>query len=129
MEKEAKPLRGMKFPVEADLATGRFKECAGAECIRQSLYLILMTQRTERAAHPEYGSDILSYPFSDMSATVMHMRERRLQEALQKQEPRITDVEVHMEKEKQEEKLYVRVSYRIRGEEQKEQEVFSVPAN
>ena len=51
---------GMKFPPQIDPGTGRFSLSSGAQSVRESVYLILMTQRGERWLEPEFGSRILS---------------------------------------------------------------------
>ena len=47
----------MKFPPQIDPATGRFVTASEEESVKESVYLILMTQRTERFLRPEFGSD------------------------------------------------------------------------
>lgn len=105
---------GMKFPIQINPATGRFAESEGTENIRESVYMILMTQRGEHPIRKKTGSAILSYPFIDISPTRIHMLEREVRETLLRQEPRICDVEVHAAKEPGEDYLMVRVTYRVK---------------
>ena len=93
---------GMKFPPQIDPATGRFVTVSGNRAVKESLYLILMTQTTERLVRPEFGSDIMSFTFMDTGTTVMSMFRRNITETILNQEPRISDVDVDMEfREKQ----------------------------
>ena len=51
---------GMKFPPQINPATGRFVVSTNEESVKESIYLILMTQKSERFLRPEFGSDLLS---------------------------------------------------------------------
>ena len=46
---------GMKFPPQVNKATGRFVLSSQEENVKESIYLILMTQKTERL-------EVRSYP-------------------------------------------------------------------
>ncbi len=118
MEIEKKsPLKGMKFPPQADAATGRFLVSEGALSIKESIYLILMTQKTERVSNPQFGSRTMSYTFADTSPTMLHMMEQRLEEDIISQEPRITEVSVRVEKKDSSEYLHIYIHYRIEDSE------------
>lgn len=118
MEIEKKsPLKGMKFPPQADAATGRFLVSEGALSIKESIYLILMTQKTERVSNPQFGSRTMSYTFADTSPTMLHMMEQRLEEDIISQEPRITEVSVQVEKKDSSEYLHIYIHYRIEDSE------------
>lgn len=60
---------GMKFPPQINEATGRFMTSSAEQSVKESIYLILMTQRTERFARPGYGSNLMSYTFMDTNIT------------------------------------------------------------
>lgn len=89
--------RGMKFPPQVDRTTGRFMTSEGADSVRESVYIILMTQKSERFVHPEFGSRIMTYTFSDTSATRLNMMARELRQTVLSQEPRIADVDIRIE--------------------------------
>ena len=65
--------KGIKFPIEINPATGRFVLSEGNKSVKESVYLILMTQKRERWTRPDFGSRILSYTFMDTSATRLSM--------------------------------------------------------
>ena len=67
---------GMKFPPQIHPATGRFMVSSEAESVKESVYLILMTQRSERFLRPDFGSDLMSYTFMDLNITSIHMMTR-----------------------------------------------------
>ena len=85
---------GMKFPPQINEATGRFMTSSAEQSVKESIYLILMTQRTERFARPGYGSNLMSYTFMDTNITELNMMKRDLTEQILTQEPRVGDVEI-----------------------------------
>ena len=62
---------GMKFPPQIDKSTGRFMLSSGAECVKESVYLILMTHQGERWLEPTFGSRLMNYTFMDTSPTML----------------------------------------------------------
>lgn len=113
--------RGMKFPPQIDPATGRFVTATREESIQDSVYLILMTQKGERPAKPDFGSQMLSYPFSDTNPTALHVLERQVRETILTQEQRITEADVEALFQPEKASLCVNIRYRavsdkIRGE-------------
>lgn len=104
---------GMKFPPQIDPGTGRFSLSSGAQSVRESVYLILMTQRGERWLEPEFGSRILSYTFLDISPTTVTLLTNELRALLLEQEPRISDVQVELDPEMREGCLIFNLSYTI----------------
>lgn len=115
---------GMKFPIQINKATGRFMISSEKESIRESIYLILMTQKTERFARSGFGSRILSYTFTDMTSTWMTMMSREIQEDIMTQEPRIADVAIEMEPQAEEGCLLVSIEYIIIDKNTKDNLVF-----
>ena len=103
----------MKFPPQIDPGTGRFSLSSGAQSVRESVYLILMTQRGERWLEPEFGSRILSYTFLDISPTTVTLLTNELRALLLEQEPRISDVQVELDPETREGCLIFNLSYTI----------------
>ncbi len=83
------------------------------ESVKESIYLILMTQKTERWVRPEFGSSILSYTFMDTSLTRINMMARELEDTILSQEPRISEVEVTVEPRLSQGCLILNLSYLI----------------
>ncbi len=88
---------GMKFPVELDMATGRFKVSSGEESVRESIRIILETNISERLARPAFGTDLAQYTFMDINATALNIMMRNLSERISDQEPRIGNVDIDAE--------------------------------
>ncbi len=84
----------MKFPPQINQATGRFVTVSEEQSVKESLYLILMTQKTERPLRPDFGSEIMSYTFLDANGPMINMIIRTITDQIENQEPRVTDVQV-----------------------------------
>lgn len=115
---------GMKFPPQIDPATGRFVTVSGNRAVKESLYLILMTQTTERLVRPEFGSDIMSFTFMDTGTTVMSMFRRNITETILNQEPRISDVDVDMEFRENQGAIIISINYLVAATNSRENLVF-----
>lgn len=124
MEEDSFLGTGMKFPPQADETTGRFQTVSGTENVKESVTLILMTQRSERFMRPDFGSDIQSYAFTDTGGAMLNLMASRLSSQLLSQEPRIQDVSVFMDTESREGCLFIHVDYIVRRTGTKENLVF-----
>lgn len=116
--------KGMKFPPQINPATGRFVCVEGKESIRESVYLILMTQKSERFMRPEFGSNAAGYIFRETDITMLNLIAHELQEDILSNEPRISDVEVRMDADSSPGCLFIYVDYMVRGENVRENMVF-----
>ena len=115
---------GMKFPPQIDPGTGRFAVSSREQSVRESVYLILMTNRGERWLEPGFGSRMMSYAFMDTSPTMLRMFSDELRELLLKQEPRISDVDVDVDPEIKDGCLLVSVQYTVAASHQADSLVF-----
>lgn len=114
----------MKFPPQVNTATGRFVVSSEEESVKESVYLILMTQKTERFLRPEFGSNLMSYTFMDINMTTVNMMIRSLTEQILKQEPRIRDVVITTDSQVKEGCLLVNIDYTIRSNHVRDNLVF-----
>jgi phage baseplate assembly protein W len=105
---------GMKFPPKINPATGRFEVASGAESVKESIYLILMTQKTERWIRPEFGSSLMNYTFMDTNTTMLNMMAREIASDLMTQEPRISDVDIKIDAQAKPGCLLIYIGYQIR---------------
>jgi phage baseplate assembly protein W len=105
---------GMKFPPQIDPTTGRIATVSDAQSVKESVYLILMTTRSERFMRPDFGSELLSYTFMDLSSTSVSMLVHTLTQTLLKQEPRIGEVNITTEERERKGILFINVDYTIR---------------
>ncbi len=115
---------GMKFPPQVNRATGRFEVASEKESVKESVYLILMTQQTERFTRPNFGSNLMSYTFMDVNNTTLSIMIRDLTEQLTRQEPRIQDVRVAADDQVRDGCLIVNIGYTIRNTNVRDNLVF-----
>ena len=105
--------KGIKFPPQINPATGKFVTVSEEESVKQSLYLILMTQRSERPLRPNFGSNIMSYTFMDQNAGTLGMMKRTIKEQITAQEPRVSNVQVTLESGSQRGVLLFNIEYTV----------------
>lgn len=105
--------KGIKFPLQINKATGRFVMAQEEESVKESIYIILMTQKEERFTRPDFGSRILSYTFMDTSVTRINMMARELEETILEQEPRVSEVDVSVDPQLERGCLIINIRYTI----------------
>ena len=116
--------KGMKFPPQVNSATGRFVTVSEEESVKESIYLILMTQQTERPLRPDFGSNIMSYAFMDQNLTQLTMVSRTIRDQIARQEPRINDVQIRMDSGNQNGVIYFNIAYTITSTNTRDNLVF-----
>lgn len=105
---------GWKFPIQTD-ALGNIVFSSGEENIRESMWIILSTARSERMMRPELGCGIHELVFEPINIGTMRSIEANVQETLTFFEPRIDVINVNVsDKEANQGKLLVSIDYRIR---------------
>ncbi|MDR1572683.1 MAG: GPW/gp25 family protein [Clostridiales Family XIII bacterium] len=104
---------GMKFPPRINKNSGRFATSSGAENVKESVYIILMTGLGERWLAPAFGSRIMRYTFVDVSPAMLNMLSSEIRNAILGQEPRVSDVDIDFEKTVSDGCLIVNITYRL----------------
>jgi phage baseplate assembly protein W len=104
---------GMKFPPQANKATGRFAVSSGVQSVKESVYLILMTAAGERRLLPRFGSSLSRYAFMDMTITNLSMMRNDIVDTIMSQEPRISDVEVAADTKSRDDCVIISIAYRV----------------
>ncbi len=104
---------GMKFPPQINPATGRFVTTSARESVKESIYLILTTNRTERAMRPDFGSNLMSYTFMDFNVTNVSAMRRAIISQIMRQEPRVMDVDVTVNPPDMDGRMIVDIEYTI----------------
>lgn len=115
---------GAKFPPQVNRSTGRFAVSKGLDSVKESLYIILMTQQGERWLEPYFGSSLMSYTFMDTSVTMLSLMASDLTSAILDQEPRISDVDVQIDPHVRQGCLMVNVAFQVAGSNTAENMVF-----
>lgn len=85
---------GLAFPVRPDVVRGRMRLLSGAEKVRESIELILLTEPGERLMRPRFGCGLRQFLMQPNSVAVRAQLEREVGRALRAFEPRIELKEV-----------------------------------
>lgn len=88
--------QGISFPPRLG-ADGRVAWSSGPANIRESLTVILLTQRGERLMLPSFGGRLRSYLFEPNTVATQHQLEQEIQKAISLWEPRITVISVSVD--------------------------------
>ena len=80
--------RGIGFPPRLGAGT-TVAWSEGAANIRQSIRIILLTERGERVMLPEFGAGLRRYLFEPNTVTTRRLIEEEIRNALERWEPRI----------------------------------------
>ena len=108
--------RGFSFPPKVDPVTGKFIMCSGEEDIRQSIYMILMTRRNERAMMPDFGCNLHDYVYELPDDVSLSLLNSEVLSALTQWEPRIIDVALGIDaSDILNGKLMLEISYTVRA--------------
>ena len=115
---------GVTFPPQVDPATGRFKMSSGSQSVKESIYLILMTQVTERLTRPNFGTETASYVFMDVSLTELTIMRRDLTNSILRQEPRVRSVDITTDMQAQQGYIMISIDYVLAATNQRDNLVF-----
>ncbi|MBE5826548.1 MAG: hypothetical protein E7307_07915 [Butyrivibrio sp.] len=115
---------GVAFPPQIDPATGRFKMADGVRSVKESIYIILMTQVTERITRPGFGTETASYVFMDASLTELTIMRRDLTSAILRQEPRVSEVNITTDMQAQQGYIMINIDYTLAATNQRDNLVF-----
>ncbi len=85
---------GLKFPVSVNKITGRFEMSTEDEDVKESIYIILMTQKGERLIMPNFGSRINDYVFEIMDETNLTLMANSVKSVIATYEKRIKNLNV-----------------------------------
>jgi phage baseplate assembly protein W len=114
-------------PRRAFLGVGwAFPPCVGSdggtatvmydEDVRQSIRIILGTDQGERVMRPDFGAGLRSFVFGPINHTTLQRVKARVQDALNKWEPRIDVLQVKVTLDATERsKLLIDINYRVRA--------------
>lgn len=118
--------RGIHFPIQVDKATGRICMSGEIQKVKESIYLILKTQKTERWLRPDFGSNLNSYTFMDTNLTMLNIMARELKESILSQEPRISELSVRMDPQRKPGVLLIDIEYTVNAAKIRDNLVFAM---
>jgi uncharacterized protein len=107
---------GWAFPLRTD-ATGSIALVTEDREIAEAIRLVLGTSPGERPMRPEFGSRLAEYVFAPANATTAGQLANEVRVALERWEPRIDVVDVHIGFDAAKSGVvYIDVHYQIRGD-------------
>lgn len=115
---------GMKFPPQINKATGRFEMSFGEQSVKESVYLILMTQKGERWLRPGFGSEIMTYTFLDVNNTMLNIIRSDIKSCIVQNEPRVSNVDVFLDAQSKPGYLIIDVEYTVSASNARDNLVF-----
>ncbi len=105
---------GVAFPVDLNVQ-GELKLSQGDPNIQESIRIILGTQVGERVYRPEFGSRLSDLVFAPLNRDTLIKLRLRVEEALNRWEPRITVTGIIAEADPIEGKVELTIQYRLRN--------------
>ena len=112
--------RSVGFPPRLD-EQGRVRWSAGPDNVRESIRVILLTEPGERLMLPGFGAGLRKFLFQPNTTVTHRAIEDAVMVALARWEPRITNVNVQVSKDEQDEKaVLVLIHYMLVATQQNE---------
>lgn len=87
-------IKGWKFPVQIDKKTGRIMTVEDNENIKQSVRIILGTQKYERKIYPGFGTDLRSFMFEIIDPTLISTLKSSIKSSLNTWEDHIESLNI-----------------------------------
>jgi phage baseplate assembly protein W len=107
--------KGWRFAVDVD-RTGGVGTSTLEENVRESIHIIIGTAVGERVKRPYFGCEIHDLVFAPNNAHTANLAAYYVRQALEKWEPRITDVGVRAAPAQGEpHKMNIEISYKVRA--------------
>ena len=87
-------LKGWKFPIQVDEDTGKIKTIENNENIKQSIRIILETQKHERKIFTNFGTNLRSFMFEIVNPEFISTLKEAIDSSLRTWESHIDDMNV-----------------------------------
>ena len=87
-------IKGWKFPVQVDKATGKIATVEDNENIKQSVRMIIDTRPQERKVVPEFGTDLRPYIFEVISPSVISSLKKEVESSIKSWDEHVADLNV-----------------------------------
>lgn len=91
-------VRGWKFPIDVDKTTGRIMTIEDNENIKQSIKIIIQTQKFERKMRETFGTDMNSFMFENIDYTLINNIAKEVNRSIKKWERHIEKLAVSVNK-------------------------------
>ncbi|OKH39742.1 baseplate protein [[Phormidium ambiguum] IAM M-71] len=111
--------QGLRFPLQVN-KQGNLDLSIEENSVRESIYIILLTQLGERVYRPDFGCRLSELTFAPMNSETLMLMRIYVRQALEMWEPRIILNEVLAEPDPAEGRVNILISYRLQeGHEQR----------
>lgn len=106
--------KGWSFPLEVDDITGKIKTTTLENDIKQSIMILLHTQKGERLGHSDYGNNLNRFMFEPLQNSLKKNIQKEIESCIRKWEKRVSSVTVEIfESAEQYTTLIVQIQYYI----------------
>ncbi len=89
--------KGWPFPIQPSISNNEIDYVEGAEKVRQSIWMILQTEPSERIMRPDFGCGLRRYLMQPNNSSTWAGMQRDIEMALSRWEPRIKIEEVKVQ--------------------------------
>lgn len=87
-------IKGWKFPIDVDKSTGKIMMVEDNENVKQSIKIILQTQKFERKMRDNFGTDINSFMFENIDYSLINGMTREVTRSIKRWEEHIDKLSV-----------------------------------
>jgi phage baseplate assembly protein W len=115
--------QSLRFPLQIN-QQGSFDLSAEEQNIRESIYIILLTQWGERVYRPNFGSRLSELSFAPINQQTLMLMRIYVQEALELWEPRIIVDQVITDPDSEQGRVDITIIYRLQQTYEKRSIVF-----
>ena len=116
-----KTAKGWSFPLEVDDITGKIKTTTLENDIKQSIMILLHTQKGERLGHSDYGNNLNRFMFEPLQNSLKKNIQKEIESCIRKWEKRVSSVTVEIfESAEQYTTLIVQIQYYIEQVQQRQ---------
>jgi phage baseplate assembly protein W len=115
--------RGPTLPLQIS-AKGGIHESADLEKIRQSIFIILGTQKGERVMRPDFGADLRKLTFAPNTSATAALARHHVIVALNQWETRISVEDVRVTNDIAGGRLLIEIGYRVRDDLQPQSMIY-----
>lgn len=106
--------KGFAFPMQVNLRGG-IMAATQEQKIKQSIQMILGTQRDERIMRPNFGANLRTLVFAPNNQATANLARFYVEEALKIWEPRIILDEIKVQNDRGGQRLVIQIHYRIKA--------------
>ena len=89
-------IKGWKFPVDEDKATGKIMTVSDNDNIRQNINVILQTQHGERKMRPNFGADTNRFMFGNIDFLFVKLMSKQILDAIDLWEEHVPQMNVEV---------------------------------